>query len=544
MPNESNATTQCRVQVANIYATSWRYRPCKDDQGSSVDLSEKLNLGDLKKHYELYKDQLPRPLDGPCDADHIDLAEGAPGIRVDKVEAMLFALPSNQVVITITLDFTTPSLEEPHGVAAITQVLDQGIEGRITVRGLDLSDYVNELPDHVGEPLKTELTREKLAGYGDGDGLLPERHQLVFIARGHPEEDVPSEAIIDEILYREKPPYREEFTHQEKPEQLNLFKPAGARGTTGQWLPKRRAEQEPVGRQTALGVVTQYVSLLYGHESFVRVSAFLSTVHAVGTAYRFRQIWHDAYHQVSLFREKQEAEVGLQTRDSLEELADRLGNLEFDLTFSVEFPLMRIETFKTALYEVMDLSNQARALSQMFNQLGGSLRSEITAIDVRDRRRDEGRQRWNAFAAGVLSVIGVSVGFVIAFLGINTTEVPDGQLSMWNPHFRDLYLIAGLFALIPTFFIAFPYVRDWALARRDRKALWRGFTLLVIGVAMLVATAFVDRIGSTPAIVVDAVLKAVAGIALLFGVSLIGLWRWPTVKAGWLVRGTAKARER
>ena len=50
-------------------------------------------------------------------------------------------------------------------------------------------------------------------------------------------------------------------------------------------------------------------------------------------------------------------EAGLQTRADLEELADNLGNLGFDLTFSVEFPLIRIETFQTALYEAMDLSN-------------------------------------------------------------------------------------------------------------------------------------------------------------------------------------------
>lgn len=122
-------------------------------------------------------------------------------------------------------------------------------------------------------------------------------------------------------------------------------------------------------------------------------SIFLSTVHAVGTAARFRHIWREAYHQVLQCREQKQAMVaGEQTRDNLEILADNLGNLELDLMFSVEFPLLRIETFQSDLYKAMDLGTQANALSQMFDQLGGSLRSEITAIEVREQRRTEAIQ--------------------------------------------------------------------------------------------------------------------------------------------------------
>jgi hypothetical protein len=214
-------------------------------------------------------------------------------------------------------------------------------------------------------------------------------------------------------------------------------------------------------------VVTPYVSLFFKQQRVVEDSILLSTVHAVGTASRFRQIWHEAYTQVRDFREfKQKQEAGIQTRADLEELTDNLGNLEFDLTFSVEFPLMRIESFQTALYEAMDLSAQAATLSQMFREIRGSLESESTAIDVRERRRNEGRQRWNAFAASILSLVGVSAGFVIAFLGTNVTEVPSDTRaeSMWSEHYASLYLIAGLTALTPAFLILFPYLRDWTKA--------------------------------------------------------------------------------
>jgi hypothetical protein len=334
--------------------------------------------------------------------------------------------------------------------------------------------------------------------------------------------------VINELVYRDTPPYREEFGSPKIPEQLNLSELSDDGSVIRPSWPSVAGQREAsTSKVITLGVVTPYVSLLYNHQRYVEDSIFLSTVHAVGTASRFRQIWHEAYQQVRRFRDqKQRQTTGLQTRADLEELADHLGNLEFDLTFSVEFPLMRNETFHTALYEAMDLSNQAKALSQMFDQLDGSLHSELTAIDVRERRRDDGRQRWNAFAAGILSLIGVSVGFVIAFLGVNTKEVPGGEseLSMWDPHFADLYLIAALFALTPAFLIAFPYLRDWAAARHSGSAVWSGLAGMVLGVGLFAATFVEDHHGTGRAIVLDAIVKAIAVFALLVGLSLVGLW--------------------
>jgi hypothetical protein len=494
----------CEIRVVSIYSTPWRYLGT-----SRKGLSDKLALGGLERHYELYKDQLPRllPLDllgGPIGEGDIQLAKPVAGIEMSETDAMLFALPSNQVVLAVTLAFATRPLKKVSDVEPITGVLDQSIEAEIRFRGKNLSEYVGDLShEHLDWEIlnKKEGTRR-----ATDDALLPERHQLVFIKRSDENETVPCEEMINEILYRETPPYREEFGSPNTPDQLN------------------------VGHRT-LGVVTPYVSLLYGHMPYVEDSIFLSTVHAVGTSYRFRQIWHEAYRQVRRFREKkQEQEAGKQQRGDLEELADRLGNLEFDLTFSVEFPLMRIESFQTALYEAMDLSNQAKALSQMFDQLDGSLRSEITAIDVRERRRDDGRQKWNAFAAAILSLIGVSVGFIITFLGINTTEVPSGgrQLSMWDPRFAPLYLIAGLFALTPVFLISFPYLRDWAWGRprKSLRSLWSGLAVVLIGVALFVTAFREDRIGSGRIVVLDAVLKSLAVFTLLVGLSLTGLWLW------------------
>jgi hypothetical protein len=523
MPNDSGATSSCQVRVVSIYSTSLRYKGRAPE-----DLSAKLELGGLTRHYELYQDQLPRLLPfaflgGPIGPGDIAVTGGMDGIEVTGADAVLFALPSDQVVLAVTLGFVTAPLSDPAGLRSVTHVLEQSIEAAVTIRGRDLTQWVAELP--ASRPSEDGLSMD-----GMGEPLLPERHQLVFVARGHDGERVPTPAIINELLYRDAPPYREEFGSPKAPEPLNLVELSG--GTTvvrPSGSPLSLPEEASGQRLITLGVVTPYVSLLYSHQRYVEDSIFLSTVHAVGTASRFRQIWHEAYQQVRRFREQKQRQVaGIQTRADLEELADHLGNLEFDLTFSVEFPLMRIETFHTALYEAMDLSNQAKALSQMFDQLDGSLRSEITAIDVRERRRDDGRQKWNAFAAGVLSLIGVSVGFVIAFLGVNTREVPGGadQLSMWDSHFAYLYLIAGLFALTPVFLISFPYLRDWAAPRSARRLpLWYGAAISALGAATFALTLVEDHhAGRGRAIVLDAIAQSVALFALLIGLSLAGLW--------------------
>ncbi|GAA0564988.1 hypothetical protein GCM10010172_55600 [Paractinoplanes ferrugineus] len=466
------------VRVINVYSLPWQY-----DGISSRNPTEELELGNLRDHYELYRDQLPRLLPDDFFGGRRcveNLGIDSP-IRFDKCEAVLFALPSDQVVLAVVLEFDTSSLDET------AAVLDLGIEGKFQVDGKDLATHLEDFPYHRGD-----VKRWRESGKG---GLLPERHQLIFV---RPDDDGPDDDTVERLVYRRSRPYSKEFARRQEPEQLN----------------------ETIDGRVTRGVVTTYVSLLYGHQYEVEDSIYLSTVHAVGTASIFRQIWHDSYRQVREFRLKGQAQVvGQQTRDALEELADNLGNLEFDLTFSVEFPLMRIETFHTALYETMDLSGQARALSQMFSQLGGSLKSEITAIDVRERRRDEGRQKWNAFAAGVLSLVGVSVGFVIAFLGINAKEVPNAPaVSMWDSRFATVYLVAGLIALVPVFFILFPYLREWGRPR-VKVARWTGVGALAAGAVIIGVAKLVDaRSGHT--LVLDAVLTSIGVLGLLIGLSL------------------------
>lgn len=412
------------VRVISIYATKWRHKGI-----ASEHTQPDLELGRLSEFYVFFKDQLPRSLHhDQIDTGRVAFRDPIPGLVLNTSGVWLFALPSDQVVAAITLDFPSPYLTTDASLVAA--VLERCTYASITIDDGLFSAFIARLAEGKGA---TEITTETAP-------LLPERHQIVFAPRG-PQYVLPGKTVIRQILYRHDPPYREEFTGYQNPAELN---------------------QSP-----RLGAITPYVSFLYGHERFVEDSVFLSTVQAVGTASRFRQIWRDAHRDVSEFRIKfQQQETGKQQRWEMERLVDRLGNLEFDLTFSVEFPLMRIESFRSALYQALDLPAQTSALSQMFTQLGGSIRSEITAIDIRERQEEERKQRQNAVAASVLSSIGVPIGFLVAFFGINAKQV-QGDRSIFDHHYLMAYGFAALLALVPVAVLLFPHARAWWRGRDD-----------------------------------------------------------------------------
>ena len=471
MSDSQPVSGTCPVRVVNIYATPWTFNGRLTADEGTPD-----NLGELEEHYELYKGQLPRLLPprvrcGKIFDRHVSFP-GSIGVKIRDAIAQLYVLPSKQIVLAVSMCIVDASLDSEEHAQRVAKLLEECISGRFKIGNVAVEGALN---DEFSKGVKSDTFRRD----GIGDPLLPERHQLVFVPRSF---QAPRREVVDEILYRDSLPFRPEFVFHRLPKQLNI--PVESE-SGGDRLQKQLSALYSTTGQRVLGVVTPHVSLLYGHREYVENSIVLSTVHAVGTAARFRYIWRTAYEQVLEFREKkQRTEAGLQTRNDLEILADNLGNLEFELTFSVEFPLLRIATFQTELYEAMDLVEQSKALSQMFTQLGGSLRSEITAIEVRENRRTNRRRGWNSFAFGLLSFFAVPVGLFMAFLGINASDI-NMDKSMWSQFYAKAHLVAICFAFVAAAIILFPYLQEIALDRKDRRALWTGIGVTGFGGAVL-----------------------------------------------------------
>lgn len=446
-----------RIRVISIYATRWGW------DGEYDPKQPHLSLGQLDEFYNLFQDQLPQVIHwskheaesirfAPTADDTARRDASAPvrdpadaGVEITRADSWLFALPSNQVVAALDFDIQSELLaaDPSHIVTSpIVKLLEECAYARLIVGTSSLETHIATLARQAGaQELDT-----------NNKPLPPERHQIVFAEHAESRRP-PNEKMIREILYRVEPPNRPEFMTHRKPSGLNEG------GST-------------------LCAVTPYVSLLYGQQDYVENSVFLTVVQAVGTAARFRQIWHKAHSQVREFRRTgQEESPGTQRRGGLEFLADDLGNLELDLSFSVDassdlgllIPALRIESFHNELYAAMELRERAETVSRMFIRLDASIRSELTAIEIRERHEQErGRLFWGT-SVGVLSLIAVPIGFLAAYFGINATEV-DNHLSIFDmSHYWPVYVAAGFLALVPL--IAFRVLNRQALvtSREDEE---------------------------------------------------------------------------
>jgi hypothetical protein len=454
------------VQIISIYATHRRHsgkvtsEVPPDPDESAAEPEERSS--DFRR---LFSGQVPHVINrsGKLSANQIRFAspDGEFGeideVLSAKLEIYALPFPADQVVAALIIDLDCPDMNTDSSLAA--SVLELCGDMRVQINDTDLDTYIDDLALKVNakpavEPNADADADAPAAGDNGNARQLPiERHQLVLIGDLR-DTEAPKENVVKQFLYHINPPYRPEFTELKRPEGLNQ-------------------------RESTFGAVSPAISFLYGHLDDVENSVFLTTIQAVGTASRFQQIWQEAYRQVRKFQvEKQAKKAGEQKRKDLETLADEMGNLELDLAFSVEtaadlglrIPSSQIDSFHRDLYEVMQIRTRAHTVSQMFIRLGGSIRSELTAIESRESQQDEARRLRGAAAFGALSFVIAPISFVIGFFGINASQI-HAATSMWNWHFYHwAYISAAILALVPVFVFLFLYGKEmWGK--------WRGLVL-------------------------------------------------------------------
>jgi hypothetical protein len=434
---EVNNSSVEDVRVISIYATSWRYR----GPAPRTPLEEKLPLGArLEEFHYLFREQLPlllydrklNPeslglLPTPDDSGSRALRPRTWDVKISQARIWLFYLPSDQVVAALDLEFSSSPLDID--AESTIRVLEHCAFAELTIDGESLGDHIAGLTNECA----CEVIEEDV-GLSDEEHrakLPPERHQIVFAPPNKGRDPLAKEQAKP-ILYRAEPPFRPEFIEIKEPLGLN-----------------------PEG-ENHRGLVTPYTSLLVGHHEYIENSVFLTTVQAVGTSARFRQIWHKAHRRVREFRYILKEQVGVQRRADMEELADELGNLELELSFSVEtssdlgllIPTLRSVSFHRDLYAAMELRERADRVSRMFTRLESSIRSELTAIDIRDtKKNDRRRLRWN-FALNLLGVVVVPMTLLLAFFGTSTKDVGRETSILDFGHYQWEYMSAGAVALL------------------------------------------------------------------------------------------------
>jgi hypothetical protein len=392
------------VRLINIYATSW-YLPGGPPDG---DLTAHLNLWRFEHYYQSSADQFPRVL--ACetlDPAELSFKRWKHERFLSSASIWLLAAPSGQLVCALSVDVTC-------GLIETIDLLEDFYFGDVCIGSVSMEADVNRMAaaHHALTP--------------DPPGILPERHQLVCTASP---EEARAEDVVQRVIYRANLPYRKEYSAISYPPELN-----------------RRTDW--------LAAVGPYVSVVGGHPDFMENSIFASAVQAVAASARLREIRQAAYRDVRIFRREGDARGNTNARRQLlEQIAGQLGEMELELSFSVEasadlsllVPSLRAEGYHSALYERMGLADKARTTAEMLQRLARAISAELTAIESIERRADEGRRlRW-AVAVGFVSVVAVPAGLIFAFFAVNATQI-NKRLSMFSGHYLPMYL--AVFSLL------------------------------------------------------------------------------------------------
>lgn len=420
------------IRVTNLYATPWHMA----DGASAGEPSEFLQLWRFAQYYERSADQLPRVLARETlDPESVGFrrwqehAASVTGVRV-----WLFWLPSGQVVAALSLDVEG-------ALIGLVDLLEDCYFGDVVLGGVGIQEYAH-----------TVATRLGVAGSGERE-FLPERHQVVFDQNPAAED---CEDVVQRLIYRSNLDYRKEYSVIRYPAELNR-------------------------RPGWMAAVGPYVSVACGHPEFVENALFLSAVQGVGAAAQLRAIRQAAYADVRQFRHLEAAGGTTRARrQMLERIADQLGDLQLELSYSVEatadlgllLPSLRVESYHVALYESMNLASKAVTVGRMLERLGSAITAELTAIESIERRADDNRRVRYAVAVGFVSAVAIPASLILAYLGINASQV-HADRSMFSAHYLGMYLTIASVILLGVLVSAGLYVQQRRQARHHRSPIER-----------------------------------------------------------------------
>jgi hypothetical protein len=389
----------------------------------------------FERYYRLSGDQLPRVLGREVlDPNALGFNRWQHPGGVAGARMWLFCLPSGQVVASLSLDV-------PCELIDTIDLLEDCYFGDVLINNKTAESYAQTLANQLGADSNDEHT------------FLPERHQIVYDHTPAPDD---CEDLIQRLIYRSNLEYRKEYSVIRYPAELNR-------------------------RPGWLAAVGPYVSVIGGHSDFIENAVFLSAVQAVAAAAQLRAIRHAANADVRLFRNLEAAGGSTKVRRrTLERIADQLGDLELELSYSVEatadlgllVPSLRVESFHDALYASMDLANKAVTAGRMLERLGSAITAELTAIESIERRADDNRRVRYAVAVGFASAVAIPASLILAYLGINASQVNSSR-SMFSHQYLGMYLTVVAIIVLAVLLSAGLYVQQRREARHHRSPVQR-----------------------------------------------------------------------
>ena len=118
-------------------------------------------------------------------------------------------------------------------------------------------------------------------------------------------------------------------------------------------------------------------------------------------------------------------------------------------------PSLRAESFHNALYGSIGLAGKAATAERMLGRLGTAISAELTAIESIERRADDHRRVRYAVAVGFVSAVAIPASLILAFLGINASQV-NSDRSMFSTHYLGMYVAVAALIVIGCRIVAGP----------------------------------------------------------------------------------------
>lgn len=244
-------------------------------------------------------------------------------------------------------------------------------------------------------------------------------------------------------------------------------------------LSSRLVWPEESNRGGSLSVVSPFAALSGRHQGYVENAFFLSALLYVGARVALISLRRRLYQNLTMVDRLQATTADPRLRRAaLGSVSSSVGAMEIELSASVESYLkveslllsLRASDFHESLFGSARVAEEATALATMLERLRSGLQGELGELSAIYGARDERRRLLASAFVGALTVLGVPLGILFGYFGMNAAEVSAQASFLDIPENPVIYglllsvLVIGLLILL-----GLPFVLRWLDSSRAAK---------------------------------------------------------------------------
>ncbi|MFI9759650.1 hypothetical protein ACIHFB_17095 [Streptomyces sp. NPDC051963] len=384
-----DSATRELTRIILLFSLAGRVRPDSADLGGLVD---RLDFGRFTPHLTTSEAVLPVPVlaDTVAPGD-LGLPHGDHGLSLASVGILVVATPRGDATLVVDCGFQG---ETDAGAVAAWLAATCFDRARLTLRSRPLLEVLSERLD-LPEPLDFGQNVHQL--------VFPGGRLLRELLDAEPGRDL----LLNEIIYRAKLP-----RHPGAP--LDVSVPPNLRN-----------------HGVTLSAHGRGVSVQAGWAPHVENGL---TLVAVGMISALAVLQRTRLAAFDMMRRNEQAltDSPSEVRTLISRLSTGVNELQLDLAFGVEayvdsllIPEMLMEGFQSSLRDTLGIRDSLDNSARMVERLTSVINARSAALDAALAERDEHRDRTVSALVAVATLIALPPTLLLAFFGVNATNVDD-----------------------------------------------------------------------------------------------------------------------